>query len=109
MRHRRRSVLALASVPILAIALAACGSSNNSNSSSSTAATNASSGGTVSVQSVSGVGAVLVDSQGNTLYTNTQHSGPKVACTGQCTGIWQPLGAPSSGQPTSSDSSAQAK
>lgn len=109
MRHSRRFILVLASVPILAIALAACGSSNNSNSSSSTAATNAASGGTVSVQTVGGVGDVLVDSQGNTLYTNNQDSGSKVACTGQCTSIWLPLAAPSSGQPTSSDSSVQAK
>jgi predicted lipoprotein with Yx(FWY)xxD motif len=107
--HRNRSILALASVSILTIALAACGSSNNSSDSSSTAATNAASGGTVSVQSVSGVGDVLVDSQGNTLYTNDQDSASKVACTGQCAGIWPPLGAPSSGKPTSNDSSVQAK
>ena len=109
MLHSRRSILVLASVPVISIALAACGSSNNSSSSSSTAATNAATGGTVSVRSVSGVGNVLVDAQGNTLYTNNQDSGSKVACTGQCTGIWQPLAAPSSGQPTSSDSSVQAK
>ena len=52
--YSRRSIPVLASVPILALALAACGSSNNSNSSSSTAATNAASGGTVSVQTVGG-------------------------------------------------------
>lgn len=109
MLHSRRSILVLASVPVISIALAACGSSNNSSSSSSTAATNAATGGTVSVRSVSGVGAVLVDAQRNTLYTNNQDSGSKVACTGQCTGIWLPLAAPSSGQPTSSDSSIQAK
>jgi predicted lipoprotein with Yx(FWY)xxD motif len=106
-RHRNRSILALASVSILTIALAGCGSSNNSSDSSSTAATNAASGGTVSVQSVSGMGDVLVDSQGNTLYTNDQDSGSKVACSGQCTSIWPPLAAPSSGKPTSNDSSVQ--
>jgi predicted lipoprotein with Yx(FWY)xxD motif len=110
-RYRLRSILALTSIPVLAIALAACGSSNNSSSSSSSAATatNAASGETVSVKSVSGVGSVLVDSHGNTLYTNDQDSASKVACTGQCTSIWPPLAAPSSGQPTSSDSSVQAK
>jgi predicted lipoprotein with Yx(FWY)xxD motif len=110
-RYRLRSILALTSIPVLAIALGACGSSNNSSSSSSTPATNtaATNGETVSVQSVGGVGSVLVDSQGNTLYTNAQDSGSKVACTGQCTSIWPPLAAPSSGQPTSSDSSVQAK
>src|SRR5512144_2255855 len=111
MLQSRRSILVLTSVPIIAIALAACGSSNNSSSSNSSAAatTGPASGGTVSVQPVGEVGNVLVDAQGNTLYTNNQDSGSKVACTGQCTGIWQPLAAPSSGQPTSSDSSVQAK
>src|SRR5262249_3772189 len=32
-----------------------------------------------------------------------------VACTGECTAIWMPLKAPSSGQPTSSDQAVQAK
>jgi predicted lipoprotein with Yx(FWY)xxD motif len=112
MRHRLRSTLVLASVPVLAIALAACGSSNNSSSSSSspaTPATTAASGGAVSVKSVSGVGDVLTDSQGMALYTNNQDSGSKIACTGQCASIWQPLAAPSSGQPTSTDSTIQAK
>jgi predicted lipoprotein with Yx(FWY)xxD motif len=112
MRHKLRSTLVLAGVPVLAIALAACGSSNNSSTSSSSpaaAATTAASGGTVSVKSVSGVGDVLVDAQGNTLYTNNQDSGSKIACTGQCVSIWPPLAAASSGQPTSSDSTVQAK
>ena len=109
MRHGRRSILVLASVAVLAIALAACGSSNSSTTSTSAATTGAASGATVSVKSVSGVGSVLVDSHGNTLYTNNRDSGSKVACTGQCTSIWPPLAAPSSGQPTSSDSSVQAK
>jgi predicted lipoprotein with Yx(FWY)xxD motif len=111
MRHRLRSTLVLAGVPVLAIALAACGSSNNSSSSSSSspATTTAASGGAISVKSVSGVGDVLVDSQGMALYTNNQDTGSKVACTAQCASIWPPLAAPSSGQPTSSESSVQAK
>jgi predicted lipoprotein with Yx(FWY)xxD motif len=108
---RRNSILILASVPLIAIGLAACGSSNSS--SGSAAASNASSTtaapGTVSVKSISGTGTVLVDSKGNALYTNNQDSGSKVACSGSCAKIWVPLAAPSSGQPTSSDSSVQAK
>jgi predicted lipoprotein with Yx(FWY)xxD motif len=107
---RRGSILTLLSVPLLAIGLAACGGSSSSSSSTTAAATQtAASASTVSTKSVSGVGNVLVDSKGNVLYTNNRDSGSKVACTGSCTSIWPPLAAPSSGQPTSADSSVQAK
>jgi predicted lipoprotein with Yx(FWY)xxD motif len=110
MHLRRGSVLMLLGVPVLAIGLAACG--GNSSSSSSTAAAATSTGGvagTVSTKSISGVGTALVDAKGDVLYTNNQDSASKIACTGSCTSIWLPLAAPSSGQPTSSDSSVQAK
>lgn len=112
MYPRRKSILALASVSLLAIGLAACGSSSNSSSSSTSAsaASSAATGsGTVSTKTISGTGTVLVDSKGNPLYTNNRDSGSKVACTGSCTSIWVPLAAPSTGKPTSSDSSVQAK
>jgi predicted lipoprotein with Yx(FWY)xxD motif len=114
----RRGYLSLLAVPVLAIGLAACGGSSNS---SSTGA-NGSAGGsisnasqtiggseTVATKSVSGVGTVLVDSQGRPLYTNNKDSGSMIACSGSCASIWVPLQAPSSGQPTSSDSAVQAK
>jgi predicted lipoprotein with Yx(FWY)xxD motif len=112
MRLRRGSILTLISLPVLAVGLAACGSSSNSSSSNAASATPAqtSTGSNlVSTKSVSGVGTVLVDSNGDVLYTNNQDSGSKIACTGSCTSIWPPLMAPSSGQSTSSDSSVQAK
>jgi predicted lipoprotein with Yx(FWY)xxD motif len=111
MLTRHGSILAFASVPVLAIALAACGGGDD-NSTSTTgggATASASSGGTVTESSVDGVGEVLADANGNALYTNDQDSGSKIACTGECTSIWPPLAAPSNGQPTSGDSSIQAK
>ena len=110
MHLRRRSMLPLFSVPVLAIGLAACGGNNSSSGSTGSAAT--STGGvanTVSTKSISGTGTVLVDAKGNALYTNNRDSASKVVCTGSCTSIWVPLAAPSSGQPTSTDSSVQAK
>jgi predicted lipoprotein with Yx(FWY)xxD motif len=107
MHRTNRAIFAFAAIALIAAGLAACGSS--SSSSSSTAAQSAGGGGTVSTKSVSGVGTVLVDSKGDALYTNNMDSGSKIACTGQCTTIWVPLAAPTSGQPTSSDSSVQAK
>ena len=109
----RRGFLALLAVPVLAIGLAACGGSSNSSGSSSNAASTtpaqtSAASGTVSTKSVSGVGTVLVDSKGDVLYTNNQDTGSKMACTASCQSIWPPLMA-SGGQPTSSDSSVQAK
>ena len=110
MHLRRGSILTLLSVPVLAIALAACGgnSSSSSGSNSSAATSTAGGAGTVSTKSVSGVGTVLVDAKGDVLYTNNRDSGSKIACTGSCTSIWPPLAAPSSGQPTSDNASVQA-
>jgi predicted lipoprotein with Yx(FWY)xxD motif len=115
MNLRRTSILTLIAVPVLAIGLAACGGSSNSDNGSSNAASTAavastsSTSDTVATKSVSGVGSVLVDSKGDVLYTNDQDSGSKIACMGSCQSIWVPLAAPSSGQPTSADSSVQAK
>ncbi len=108
----RRGYLALIAVPVLAIGLAACGSSgsgNNSSNAASTAPAQTSGGDTVSTKSVSGAGTVLVDSKGDTLYTNNQDTASKMACTNACQSIWPALMAPSGGQPTSSDSAVQAK
>jgi predicted lipoprotein with Yx(FWY)xxD motif len=108
---RRNPILTAAGVLLVAIGLAACGGSSSSSSSSSAAAapSTATGSGTVSTQNISGAGTVLVDSKGNALYTNNRDSGSKVACTGSCASVWVPLAAPSSGKPTSSDSSVQAK
>ena len=42
----------------------------------------------VKVATVPGVGAVLVDTAGKTLYTLTDANGAAVACTGQCLSAW---------------------
>ena len=46
---------------------------------------------TVTTATVPGVGTVLVDASGHTLYTLTDANGTSVACTGPCTGVWPPL------------------
>jgi len=45
---------------------------------------------TVKIATVSGVGPILVASNGHSLYTLT-NAGQPVACTGQCAAIWPPL------------------
>ena len=115
MLHRYRFITAFATVPLLAVALAACGGGNDNNN--TTSAANAASasttaagtgGSTVSVQSIGGK-SVLVDAKGDALYTNDQDTGSMIACTGQCTSFWPPLAAPTKGQPTSNDASVQGK
>jgi predicted lipoprotein with Yx(FWY)xxD motif len=113
MMHFRRGYLTLLAVPVLAVALAACGGSSNSDNGSSNAASSvpaqtSAGSGTVSTKSVSGVGTVLVDSKGGVLYTNNQDTASKMACTASCQSIWPALMA-SGAQPTSSDSAVQAK
>lgn len=106
MAHRKRLTLALAGAALLAVALAACGSDNSSDTTTAadTATTAASSpAATVSVQSIGGAD-LLVDANGDVLYSNDQDSGSSVKCTGECAGVWPPLVAQAGSQPSSDDS-----
>jgi predicted lipoprotein with Yx(FWY)xxD motif len=108
--YANRAILAIAILPVLAVGLAACGSSNSSDPTTAAATGGAGSGGnTVATKSISGTGTVLVDSNGAALYSNDMDSGSKIACTDQCLTEWVPLAAPPQGNPSSSDSAVQAK
>ena len=72
---------------------AGCGSSDGT----STAKAAGGSSATVSVANT-GLGKILVDSQGRTLYLWEKDSGTKSACSGGCAAAWPPLRA--SGKPT---------
>jgi predicted lipoprotein with Yx(FWY)xxD motif len=72
------------------LVLAACGSSGNT--SSTTASTpKSSSGVALSARNVKGLGTVVVNSQGRTLYTFANDRAHKVTCTGSCAVVWTPL------------------
>ena len=77
-----------------AATVAACGSSSSSGaaagSSSSATAGASSAAATISAKSVSGVGTVLVNGQGKTLYLLTSEKGGKITCTeaNGCTQAW---------------------
>jgi predicted lipoprotein with Yx(FWY)xxD motif len=102
-RSRLISFLAgAAAIPLAAVVVAGCGSSSSSSSSgasASTAAPKTTSGApaTVGVAST-GLGKILVDSQGRTVYLFKKDSGTKSACTGACAGAWPPVRA--NGKPT---------
>jgi predicted lipoprotein with Yx(FWY)xxD motif len=71
------------------LGLAACGSGG---SDSSTRPTDAGTS-TVSTMQVDGIGNVLTDATGKTLYTPDQEANGQVLCSGACTMFWVPLAA----------------
>ena len=91
---RRTSTSFLASATAVALSvlgLAACGG-GSSTSASSTTPPKAADGkpATIGVANT-GLGQILVDSQGRTLYLFKKDSGTKSACTGACASAWPPL------------------
>jgi predicted lipoprotein with Yx(FWY)xxD motif len=70
-----------------AVALAACGSGGGGNATAASMGASA-----VSTKDVGGVGTVLVDSSGQTLYASDQEAAAgKVMCTGACNSFWVPV------------------
>ena len=97
MRTIKTSLLAAALTAAAALLLAACGGSNDSRAAEPAPDTPAR---TVSVESVAGVGDVLVDASGAALYAAQQEADGSIVCTGACTTIWQPLTLSGAGSPT---------
>jgi predicted lipoprotein with Yx(FWY)xxD motif len=94
-RSRPIGFLAAAAVALVALAAAGCGSSNDN--ATTTVKPASGSSATVSVANT-GLGKILVDSQGRTLYLFVQDTGTKSTCSGGCATAWPPLRA--SGKPT---------
>ena len=88
-RSRPITFLATAAViPLAALTVAACGGGG-----AATAATPKSSSGASATVGVanSGLGSILVNSNGRTLYLFKADSATKSACTGACATAWPPL------------------
>jgi predicted lipoprotein with Yx(FWY)xxD motif len=83
-----RRLLAGGLAACAAAAIAACSSSSPDSAAGSPGSTLA--GPTISAKSVLGVGTVLVDGQGQTLYLLTSEKGGKITCTAAngCTQAW---------------------
>jgi predicted lipoprotein with Yx(FWY)xxD motif len=92
-----------AAVPLIALTVAACGGGSSSATPAASASPTTGSGqsATVSAESESNLGTILVDTQGRTLYLFQKDSGTQSACLGACAGEWPPLRA--SGKPTVGD------
>jgi len=101
----KRTLPVLAGLALIAlIALAGCGSSNSSSSSSGgpygseessakPTSSEAEAGAAITVGSAKGVGKILVDSEGMTLYyfEKDKQGGTESACYGPCEAGWPPL------------------
>jgi predicted lipoprotein with Yx(FWY)xxD motif len=96
-RRPSRFLSAVAAVPLLALAVAACGGGSTATVSSSPAKTSSGHTATVGMATNASLGKILVDSQGRTLYLFQADNGTKSSCTGACAVDWPPLRA--SGKP----------
>jgi predicted lipoprotein with Yx(FWY)xxD motif len=90
--RRSTSVGALGAggLALLAAAAAGCGGGGATAATSAPPKTANGQAATVGVSST-GLGQILVDSQGHTLYLFKADQGSKSACTGACAGAWPPL------------------
>jgi predicted lipoprotein with Yx(FWY)xxD motif len=94
-RTRSFSLIGLAAAAIAALAVAGCGGGGGT-AGASTPKTSTGHAATVGVAGT-GLGTVLVDSQGRTLYLFAKDQGTTSACSGACATAWPPLRA--SGKP----------
>ena len=104
MKRRSTSTLVVAAAAILLIAVgAACGSSHATRSTatrSTAPPTTAPPAPPAVAVGSSGLGSILVDSQGRTVYMFGADSGTTSACTGACAAAWPPvqaMGTPTAG------------
>ena len=91
-RNRSRSigVLGAGGLAVLATVAAGCGGGGATAASSAPPKTASGQAATVGISST-GIGQILVNSQGRTLYLFQADQGTKSACTGACAGAWPPL------------------
>jgi predicted lipoprotein with Yx(FWY)xxD motif len=91
-RNRSRSigVLGAGGLALLAAVAAGCGGGSAAGASSAPPKTASGQAATLGISST-GIGRILVNSQGHTLYLFKADQGTKSACTGACAGAWPPL------------------
>jgi predicted lipoprotein with Yx(FWY)xxD motif len=93
-RRARGTALGVAAVAVVMLA-AGCGSSSAGSATvsppASGAAAGSGGGATVRTASLPGVGTVLVDSAGRTLYLLGPDQHHRPTCTGGCAAVWPPL------------------
>jgi len=97
----KRTTAILVIPALLAVAVSGCGSSSSSSTSTSTPAATTTAPAKTPVKSagvkvvissatVPGLGVILVNAEGRTLYTFAPDKKSKVTCTGSCASVWPP-------------------
>jgi predicted lipoprotein with Yx(FWY)xxD motif len=99
-RHRARLV-AVALLAALGLVAAGCGGSSKSSAPTSgvAGAQHSTSSAVVKTRKISGLGVVLVNARGRTLYVFMKDARRHVTCTGSCALYWPPLKLKGSGKP----------
>lgn len=92
---------ALLSLVAFALVVAGCGGGGSNGSTASESSASGKGGGTLSTASISGLGAVLVDSEGLTVYMFAKDNGTASSCYGACAQGWPPVIA--EGKPTAGE------
>jgi predicted lipoprotein with Yx(FWY)xxD motif len=77
-------------VALVGLVAAGCGGSSSTTPTATPKPASAASSATVSVAST-GLGKILVDAQGHTLYLFAKDTGTKSTCSGECAAAWPPL------------------
>ena len=88
--HGRRD-LGVPMIALAALLLAACGGSNGSPSSGGGSPTPSGTPLSLRTETVSGIGTVLANDAGLTLYHLTEEMGDTIVCTGECASSWPPV------------------
>jgi predicted lipoprotein with Yx(FWY)xxD motif len=100
-RSRAISLLAGAAViPLAALAIAGCGGGSGATATAASPTTASGRPATVGT-ATSGLGQILVDSKGRTIYLFEKDTGMKSACSGACASLWPPVRA--NGKPSVGD------
>lgn len=99
--HRYQArLIAVALLATLGLIAAGCGGSSMSSPKSGVAgAQHTASAAAVKTRKIKGLGAVLVNAKGRTLYVFANDQRSRVTCTGSCARFWPPLKWKSAGKP----------
>jgi len=100
--NRKMHGIAVLAVGVLALVIAGCGGSSSSSSPDEEQGTTV-----VSLGAAEGVGMVLVESKGMTLYDFRKDKGTTSSCYNACAGFWPPLLTKGEPQPSNGTSASQ--
>jgi predicted lipoprotein with Yx(FWY)xxD motif len=84
-------LLAGAAIALVALVVAGCGGGDDQATAASGNSNAAGASSTIGVSNIGGLGKVLVDSKGRTVYLFEKDSGPKSTCSGACATAWPPV------------------